>query len=322
MDPTPLVSVIVPCYNSERYLAETLRSVLSQSYTNLEVIAADDGSTDGTVALLEKTAASDARLRVVRRTTRGGRPAITKNTALEHVRGRYVAFLDHDDLYRPGKIERQVCFLQSNPTCVAVFHDIEFVDAAGQAQGRYLPDFLTDAKRHLRPVATDEYVCDASFFKFQSLRYAAMHTISVMVSLAHFPLADLRFDTQYLVCDDTDLWIRLGLAGEVGYVDEVRAQYRLHDTNITRNRLKLDLDAVALLQNNYRRIAGQLDSAEQQALRARTADVWSAVGWTLRCQGRRGQAAAAYLKALRRDPKPAYAWALAKSWLPRRDAGK
>ena len=102
----PLVSVILPVYNGEEFVNDALASALSQTYQNLEVIAVNDGSTDGTRAILDRRAATDPRLRVVNQ--ENGGVAKARNRAIVEARGDFIAPLDADDLWLPTKIQRQV----------------------------------------------------------------------------------------------------------------------------------------------------------------------------------------------------------------------
>src|ERR1044072_6469813 len=90
----PLVSVVIPCFNAGRFIADTVGSVLTQSYSNLELIAADDCSTDDIVAIVEDLARADARVRWPRRESKAGAPAKPRNLAVAAARGEWVAFLD------------------------------------------------------------------------------------------------------------------------------------------------------------------------------------------------------------------------------------
>ena len=103
---TDLVSIIIPAYNAERFIARTLASALNQTFKDTEVIVVDDGSTDNTRHIVEAFAAGDRRLRLFSTTNRG--VAMARNFGIENARGNYVAFLDADDLWHPTKIERQV----------------------------------------------------------------------------------------------------------------------------------------------------------------------------------------------------------------------
>nr|WP_246521273.1 MULTISPECIES: glycosyltransferase family 2 protein [Ornithinibacillus] len=107
----PLISVITPAYNAERFIGETIESVLCQTYSNWEMIIVDDCSTDRTVAYIQEYAKKDSRIKLIQLKTNSG-SAIARNTAMENASGRYIAFLDSDDLWYPEKLERQLRFMQ------------------------------------------------------------------------------------------------------------------------------------------------------------------------------------------------------------------
>lgn len=102
----PLVSVITTVYNAESFLEPTLRSLLTQTFTDFEAIVIDDGSTDGSADLVERLAQNDPRIRLIRQVNQGH--ALATNRALAETRGALIAFLDHDDLWLPQKLQRQV----------------------------------------------------------------------------------------------------------------------------------------------------------------------------------------------------------------------
>lgn len=121
----PSVSVIMPSYNSIRWLGDAIRSVLDQTHTDLELLVTDDASTDGSQDLISMLAASDARVRP-RFLTRNGGAARARNASLTQARGDYVAFLDSDDLWLPHKLERQLGFAQivKAPLTYTSYHKI------------------------------------------------------------------------------------------------------------------------------------------------------------------------------------------------------
>jgi glycosyltransferase involved in cell wall biosynthesis len=112
-----LVSVVIPAYNAERFLARAMRSALAQTYSHLELIVVDDGSTDGTAGIIR--AFPDPRVRHLSQPNRGQGAA--RNLGIRASTGRYVTFLDADDVYLPQKVERQVEFLTTHPECEIVF---------------------------------------------------------------------------------------------------------------------------------------------------------------------------------------------------------
>ena len=103
-----LVSIIIPNYNSERYIEDTLRSVVRQTYPHWELIVVDDCSTDGSVAIIERIVNADARMQLIRLDAPSGGPAHPRNVGLDCATGKYVAFLDSDDVWHPQKLEIQL----------------------------------------------------------------------------------------------------------------------------------------------------------------------------------------------------------------------
>jgi|688.fasta_scaffold08864_7 teichuronic acid biosynthesis glycosyltransferase TuaG len=108
----PLVSVIIPTFNSSKLLEKTLRSVISQSYKNLEIIIIDDGSSDETEFVVNQLMLTDNRIRYIQRSKNSNLPAVARNNGIENCKGEYIAFLDHDDLWVRKKIEREISFLE------------------------------------------------------------------------------------------------------------------------------------------------------------------------------------------------------------------
>lgn len=111
--PNSLVSIITPTYNCARFIAETIQSVQAQSYTNWEMIISDDCSTDNTREVIAPYLASDSRIKYICNEKNSG-AAITRNNALKVAQGRWIAFLDSDDLWLPEKLEKQIKFMQNN----------------------------------------------------------------------------------------------------------------------------------------------------------------------------------------------------------------
>lgn len=120
------VSIITPCYNSEQFLAETIESVLCQTFSNWEMLIVDDCSTDKSYEIASEYAKRDSRIKVYRNEKNQG-AFFSRNFAIEQARGKYIAFLDSDDLWLPVKLEKQLAFMQSND-CDFCFSEYEWID--------------------------------------------------------------------------------------------------------------------------------------------------------------------------------------------------
>lgn len=122
-----LVSVITPAYNCESTISETIESVLAQTWSNWEMLIVDDCSTDATNQMVKEYANVDERIKLIRLEKNSG-SAVARNTAIRHAKGRYIALLDSDDLWKPQKLERQISFMQDHQygftfTAYDVFRD-------------------------------------------------------------------------------------------------------------------------------------------------------------------------------------------------------
>lgn len=295
----PKVSVVMPVFNGESYIGDSIRSVLAQEGADLELIIVNDGSTDGTLEVVEAFAKADDRLRVINRPN-SGRPSFPKNDGLAAARGEYLCFLDHDDLYDAERTRYLVEGLDQHPHWIAAFHDLRFIDSHGGAlPGTYLTnhDLLTHAKAYLTPMAGNWFECSEWFYVYQSLAAGALHTQSVLIAINRLPPNVVSFDTQFTICDDTDLWIRLGMQGKMGYLNRVLSSYRQHDTSITRNAEKYLLDTVKVHRHNYDRVKSKLTNGQVRQLRRRIAACISSVAYLYFQKLRLKEARVAYSEA-------------------------
>ncbi|OAB31522.1 Glycosyltransferase involved in cell wall bisynthesis [Flavobacterium fryxellicola] len=126
----PLVSIITPSFNSEKFIAETIQSVQNQTYLNWEMIIVDDASSDKTASIVTTMALQDQRIRMYQLPTNSG-TGIARNTALSMTKGRYISFLDADDLWKPTKLEKQINFLINNKVPFT-FSFYDCIDEAGK----------------------------------------------------------------------------------------------------------------------------------------------------------------------------------------------
>lgn len=134
MTKQPLVSVITPTYNSERFIAETIRSVKEQTYANWEMIVIDDCSTDKTVELVMKEQQKDDRIKLIQLEHNQG-AAVARNTGMENAKGKYIAFLDSDDLWLSNKLEEQIAFMEKHDYAFT-FSSFAIMDQFGNLTGK------------------------------------------------------------------------------------------------------------------------------------------------------------------------------------------
>ncbi len=211
----PLVSIVLPSYNAERFLGDALGTILAQTYEAIEVIVCDDASTDRTPEIAQGT--GDPRVRYLRNdSTLGGYGAM--NRGVRESRGEFVAVYHADDLYDPRIVEREVAVLRGSDAMGAVFCLDRFVDESGREYGRLaLPAALGDAK-----------VFDAALLAESLLRYknTFLRTPSVMFRRSAFDAVGGFDQERFGIAADLDMWARLSLEYPIGLVHEHLMGYR------------------------------------------------------------------------------------------------
>jgi glycosyltransferase involved in cell wall biosynthesis len=217
---TPKVSVIVPVYNQEPFIRETVDSVLSQDYEDVELILSDDGSTDGTSTILREYETVDPeRVRVVASSVNTG-IAGAFNRALDAHTGEYIAWLGGDDVMLPGKLRRQVELLEARSDVIGCCHDAEVFDSAsGRIYGRFSEVY--NGRRGVREGGV-ELLLDPGYWMLPS---------TMMVRSA--AVGELRFDPRIRVANDWLFDIQLFRHARVAGIDDVLARYRRHERNAT-----------------------------------------------------------------------------------------
>lgn len=208
----PLVTVILPVYNGAEFVGVALESVLKQTYTNLEVIAVNDGSTDGTQAVLESYAAKDARVRVVQQVNGG--VARARNHAIELARGEFIAPIDADDLWLPQKIERQVGrMLRGGEKVGFVYCAWVWIDTEGRVLDR-APRWNVDGNA-LEPLIFINFTGNASVPLFR--KHCLVEIGGYNESLAREKAGG---------CEDWEVVLRIAARYRIAVVGEVLLGYR------------------------------------------------------------------------------------------------
>lgn len=133
-----LVSIVMPVHNAERYLEEAIRSVMTQTYPHWELLVIDDASTDRSMDIASALAAEDARIKIHKNPAPTGYPATPRNMAVELAKGRYIAFLDSDDVWLPGKLEHQLPFFNESEKIGVVFSNYEKIDEESERDNRVI----------------------------------------------------------------------------------------------------------------------------------------------------------------------------------------
>ena len=248
-----LVSIIVPVYNVERFIEETMDSVLSQTYPDWELLLVEDGSTDRTVEKIERylEKRNESRIRLIRQPENGG-AAKARNRGLREAAGRYIAYLDADDLWAPEKLEHELAFMKSRQAVFA-FTGYEFADEKGNGTGKvvHVPESLTYR---------------------QALSNTTIFTTTVMFDTAGIDKRLLEMPE--IKSEDTALWWKVLRSGYTAYgLDENLVKYRRAGRSLSSNKL----EALRRIWNLYRR-------AEHMSV---ASSAWHFCFWAVRAVRRR-----------------------------------
>ncbi|MCZ6626138.1 MAG: glycosyltransferase [Deltaproteobacteria bacterium] len=222
----PFVSVIIPTYNRWSMVCDAIESVLSQSYQGFELIVVDDGSEDGTV---EKLSRYGSRLSVLSQLKRG--VAAARNLGVRRSCGKYLAFLDSDDLWQPRKLETQVAFMETHPE-VQICQTEEIWIRHGVR--------VNPKKRHRK--SSGDIFC-------ASLDLCLVSPSAVMMTKELFERLG-GFDEAFAVCEDYDLWLRVAVDTSVSLIPEPLVLKRGgHEDQLSRSTWGLDRFRILALRN-------------------------------------------------------------------------
>jgi glycosyltransferase involved in cell wall biosynthesis len=283
----PTVSVIVPVYDGERYVRDALMSVLAQEgFDDFEIIVIDDGSTDGSAAIV--TSIDDPRIRFSRQENRG--IGATRNVGIRKSRGRFIAFLDQDDLWHPTKLAVQIPLIEARPEAGLVHCMAARIDAEGRTLH---PGPRIDLDRMNGDVREGMLVMNL-----------VPGTAGVVVRRTCFDELGL-FDEAFSGADDWEMWARIASRYEFRYTPEALCSLRLHgaNTSLDVDRMKRDSLAVqAKLFDDPAMVRGFSKGTVRRLRRRSTARIHHFVAtWLLR-NGRTREARRELGTALRLHP--------------------
>ncbi len=243
-----LVSIIMPAYNAEKYLSQSINSVLSQTEKNFELIIINDGSTDSSESIIERYKQKDSRVILINQPN-SGKPAIARNNGIKHAVGEYICFLDADDFYDHNRIEKQLSIFKEFLDVSVVFHDISVVDEnSNMIVDSYLDNanFYQSSKPFLTEVGRGIFKCKKEFYKYMSIQITSLTTQSVMIRRSSLMSLTVWFEEDFITGEDIDLWFRLANKFNIYFYKDVLCSYRKHGQGITANNineLKGSIDA-------------------------------------------------------------------------------
>jgi glycosyltransferase involved in cell wall biosynthesis len=218
-----LVSVIIPTYNSEKYLAAAIKSVIQQEYINWELIIVDDGSTDNTTALVTEFL-TDKRISYIKTVNCGVSAA--RNQGAELAKGDYFCFLDADDFFYPKNLSKKVESLFNNPTVALVHSDVQMTDETGKIT-QEINSGLAGNDLHLELLLWKRCVVPAPS--------------SIMVRKDVFYSVG-KWDTEFSTAADQDFFIRVAVKHKIERINEILTGYRIVNSSMSRNAASFEKD--------------------------------------------------------------------------------
>lgn len=295
----PRVSVVIPTFNCEPYVAECVRSVTGQTERDLEILVVDDRSTDGTPEIVRELAHSDRRISLLSSAGKGC-PGATRNRGLERAQGTYICFLDGDDFYHPEKVSLSVSLLESLPQTDLVFHDcMRFSGNTRTGKGILAENyFVSRAARHLEKIGDSAYTT-RDFYAFMSVVVIPFFTCSVMIRRALLDSGDLWFREDLRTGEDIELWLRLAQRYRVAYLDHVLSYYRRHPGSLTSDPVRQILDSIQVHSENLWRGSGIFSRREIGICHSKLAGKFFDLGYQYFLRSNRREARVAYWNSMK-----------------------
>ncbi|WP_300039404.1 glycosyltransferase [uncultured Roseobacter sp.] len=291
----PRVSVLLPVCNAETWLGVAMDSILAQSFTDFELLVHDDGSTDGSLAILQDYAARDRRVVLTSEPNKG--LIATLNQLIDAAQGDLIARMDADDIALPERFAKQVAWLDQNPDYVLLGGAIIFIDEAGR---HIAPEF---------PPRDHETLDDYSLRGTGAICHPAvmMRTETVRQVGGY----DMRRDT----AEDLDLWLRMAEAGRLASLPDIVLKYRLHDQSISgknNDRQRECIREICADACARRGVTASFDYQDWRMTedRASRRDFYLKYGWDAWNWGYRDTWRHYALKAVTTDPLSLNAWKL------------
>jgi len=214
------VAIIIPCYNSQATLTQTLDSALGQSFADLCIVTVNDGSVDETDIILQEYAQRyPEKLCVISQANKG--QTIAKNVGIQNSCSEFVVFLDSDDLWTPDKLEKQMALMLSKPNVGLCYTAATQIDIHGAHVGEI------NVSQALRGKCFNELIVRNNIVASSAMvRRSALEDVGL-------------FDESLRACENWDLWIRIAHGYDVDFVDEPLTCYRLHSNNMSKNVAKI-----------------------------------------------------------------------------------
>jgi glycosyltransferase involved in cell wall biosynthesis len=208
LEQQPLISVVLPAYNAEKYISEAVQSILNQTYPNFEILIYDDGSTDKTIDVINQL--TDPRIRLIKKDKNVGL-VDSLNRGIEEAKGKYIARMDADDIAMPDRFFTQIKLMEEDTNIVLC--------------GSWI-SFISENRIGKQPEHHDEIAV-------KLITSCAFLHPTVILRRAFLVTNQLRYRTDYFPAEDYDLWCRISRRGKTYNIPEVLLKYRTHQQQVS-----------------------------------------------------------------------------------------
>jgi glycosyltransferase involved in cell wall biosynthesis len=224
-----MISVVIPVYNGEKTIRETIESVLTQSLKDIEIIVINDGSNDSTLEIVKSIA--DSRIHIFTYPNAG--LSASRNRGISHTNGEYISFIDADDLWTPDKLESQWQVLQKKPSVAVAYSWTDYIDESGKI-----------FKSGRRVIANGDVFEQLLLFNFLENGSNPLIRAQVFNEIG-------GFDESLLASEDQDMWLRLAVNYEFTCVKKVQILYRISPNSMSANLKKQEAETLKVIERFF-----------------------------------------------------------------------
>ena len=225
------VTTIIPAYNCERYIKEAIKSVLSQSYGDIELIVVDDNSTDKTGEIIRSFG---PRIKCIHNPTNGG-PSIARNLGIKQASGEYIAFLDHDDIWMPDKIEKQIEIFNKKKDVALVYSNSYNINIMGLERGTFFDTIKPHRGFVLERLLLDNFIPTSSVV----IRKDIVDEIGLL-------------NEHFLISQDYDLYLRIAEKHKIDFLNLPLFKRRVYQGSASSDKRRVMLEEAIFIVRSYR----------------------------------------------------------------------
>lgn len=289
----PKVSVVVPTFNSAKYIREALLSILVQDYHDYEIIVVDDASTDDTAEVV-KDLNSD-KINYLRLPENHGGPSKPRNIGVKNALGEYIAFFDSDDLMLPGRLAKGATFLDEYTDIGMVFTDAyKFDQFSGDHPDSFLQNYIKFKRAEKKQIDKDRYIINIPHAHLCLFYENFVLPSSVTVRREVFQKTGY-FDESLTNGDDRDMWFRIFRSFPIGYIDFQSFKYRLSQGSISRRGAILAENRIKVLR---KQLLFHLPDSEIKQTHKLISQNYYGIGYHYRQQGNLKKAREFFINSL------------------------